>query len=187
MKLIELDSEYHVIINPELFLIDCFVELRDDRKDPKLLLQEIGFIYFFYDLKSDFQFQTNKKERLKDVKKYVKMPPGWEVDDKLQECINTYNYLSQTVSGRLLSNAYLSVDKINDQLNLMDLNERDKMGKPIWNIKQFADTTKLIPQLMETLEQSELAYIKGQEKNDKLRGNKIKTLYEDGFNKPSAT
>ena len=187
MKLIELDSEYNPIINPELFLLDAFVKLRDSRKDPKLLLQEIGFIYFFYNLKSDFQFQTNKRERLKDVKHYVKLPPGWEVDEILQECIDAYTYMSQTVAGKLLENAYLSVDKINDQLNLIDLNERDNNNKPIWNIKQFADTTKVIPELMDTLEKAEKAYIKGHEQNDKLRGSKLKTLYEDGFNKPKAS
>lgn len=182
MKLIELDEEWNIILNPELFLIDCFEQLRLDRKkDKKLLLKEIGFIYFFYNLKSVFQFETNKAARKKNVKSYVKLDDQWEVDDLLQECIDTYLFLSQTVASKLLNNAYMSVDKINAQLDEIDLNERDKMGKPIWNLKQFADTTKIIPQLFETMEQAEKAYLKGQAENDTLRGDKLKTLYEDSL------
>lgn len=187
MKLVELDSEYNPIINPELFLLDCFAKLRDDRKNPKLLLKEIGYIYFFYDMKSDFQFQTNKKERHKDVKKYVNLDVNWDVDDILEECISTYLYLSQTVAGKLLESAYLTVDKIKDQLNLIDLNERDDRGKPIWNIKQMADTSKIIPDILESMQKSEKAFIKGQEENEKLRGSKLKTLYEEGFKKKTGS
>lgn len=186
MKLVELDSEYNVIVNPELFLLDCFAKLRDDRKDPGLVLKEIGYIYYFYNMRSEFQMQTNKKERHVDVKRYVNLDVNWEIDDILQECIDAYLYLSQTVAGKLLASAYLTVDKIQDQLTSIDLNERDERGKPIWNLKQMADTSKLIPGIIESIEQSEKAYLKGQQENEKLRGNKLKTIYENGFGKPKA-
>lgn len=183
MKLVELDSEYQVIVNPELFLIDCFAALRDDRKNPKLLLKELGYIYFFYNMKSEFQFQTNKAERAKDVKRRCKLDEKWKVDKLLLECIDVYLYLSQTVGGSILESAYLMADKIKDQMNLIDLNERDKSNKPIWNVKQMVDTSKSLPDLMESLNKAEMTYMKGQNENNKLRGDKLKTLYEDGFKK----
>lgn len=187
MKLVELDSEWNPIINPELFLIECFEELRIDRqKDKDLLIKEIGYIYFFYNLKSDFQFQTNKKERHKDVKRYVGLPDDWEIDDLLGRCIDTYLYLSQSVSSKILQTAYMSVDKLKEQLEAIDLNERDSNNKPIWNIKHYSDTTKVIPDLLETIQKAEKAYLKGEQENEKLRGNKLKTLYEDGFSSPGA-
>jgi hypothetical protein len=181
MKLIDLDDNYNVVLDPEVFLLKDFQALRDDRKDPERVLAEIGYLYFFFNPRSEFQFQTDKQERHKDVLKRVGLPEDWTIDAIMQACIDTYLYLSQTISGKLLESAYLTVDKIKDQLNKIDLNERDKSDKPIWNIKQIVDTSKVIPQLMETIRESEKAYIKGQAENDQLRGNKIKTLYEDGF------
>jgi hypothetical protein len=181
MKLIDLDDQYNVVLDPEVFLLDDFKKLRDDRKDPELLLKEIGYIYFFYSLKSEFQFQTDKNKRHEDVLRRVNLPAEWKPDDLVSACIKLYIHLSQTVAGGLLESAYLTVDKIKDQLNSINLNERDERNKPIWNIKQILDTSKSIPELMETIRDAEKAYIKGQEEEDQLRGNKIKTLYEDGF------
>lgn len=180
MRLIELDSEYNIVLNPELFHLSVFEKLRDDRKDPALLLKEIGYIYFFYNMGSDFQFQSDQKERHKDVKKRVGLPVKWSVDKLLKDCIDEYLYLSTTVSSKLLEGAYLIVNKTTQQLKDINLNERTKSGTPVWNLKQITDMTKNLPELFESVQKAEKAYIKHREENDQLRGDKIKTLYEDG-------
>lgn len=185
MKLFELDDTYTVNFNPEIFLIEDFRKLRDSRKkNIELIYKELGFIFFFCDLKSDFQFQTNKVLREEDVKKQVGLDEKWKPDDLVLACMKTYKYLSQTVSSRLLESIYITVDKIKFQLEGIDLNERHPTTNvPIWNIKQISDTAKSFPSLMESIRQAEKEYIKGQEENEKLRGDKIKTLYEDGITK----
>lgn len=182
MKLFELDDTYTVNFEPEIFLIKDFKNLRDSRKKKiDLLYKELSFIYFYCDMSSDFQFQTSKVDREIEIKKFVDLPETWKPDKLINACIETYNYLSQTVSSRLLESIYTTVDKIKTQLEDLNLNERDKSNRPIWNVKQIVDSIKVMPDLLESIRKAEKEFIKGQQESDKLRGEKIKTLYEDGI------
>lgn len=180
MTLIELDSEFNIVVKPELFQIESFAKLRDSRKNVALFLKEIGYIYFFYNMGSDFQFQTDQKERHKDVVDRVGLPTKWSPDKLLQECIKDYRHLSTTVASKLLEGAYVLVNKTSLQMHNIDVDERDKNNRPIWNLKQIASMVKDISQLFESVSNAEKAYIKHQDENEKLRGNKVKTLYENG-------
>lgn len=186
MKLFHLDDTYTPQFEPEVFLIHDFAELRKSRKkNIELLYKEMAYIYFFCDLRSDFMFNTNTKDRHNDVVKFVKLPKDWKPDDKLKKCMEVYNYLSETVAGKLLGSCYVGVNKITELLESIDLNERNASGNTIWNQKQISDTIKGIPALLKSLKEAEAEYLKGQAENDKLRGDKIKTLYEDGFTRTS--
>jgi hypothetical protein len=183
MKIFELDESYNVIFSPELFLLKDFRDLRDDRKDIDILYKEISYIYFFADLGSDFQFELNLNKRKKDLIRYVGLPPNWKPDKLVETCIEVYEYLSQTVSSSLLESVYAIVDKFQKQIKGIDLNERDKGGKPIWNQKQIMDMAKSVPDLLESTKKAEFEFLKDQEKETKIKGDKLKTLYEDGFKK----
>lgn len=183
MKLLNSPDGFIVEVNPELYMIKEFANLLENRKDKKLLLKEIAYIYFFYDLSSDFQFELNEFSRHKDLIKYLDLPTDWTKDKLLNEAIDAFNYLSQSPASRLLQTAYIGADKLKSQLETMNLNERDKGGKPIWNIKQFNDTLKQIADTVESLDKAEKKFIKSQEDNSKLRGTKTKSMYEDGFKK----
>lgn len=174
MKLISSSDGYSIEIEPELYTIREFAELLESRKkDKSLLIKELSYIYFFTDMGSDFQFQSNEIERHKDVKKYLALPDTWKKDKLIQEAIEAYKYLSQTASSRLLQSVYIAVDKIKSQLETIDLNERDKAGKPIWNIKQIQDTIKAMPDLMMNIEKAEKQFIRSQEEvNNKKKTNK---------------
>jgi len=182
MKLFELDETYNLIFHPELFLLKDYKDLRDDRNDVDILYKELGYVYYQCDMKSVFQFELDPLKRKEDIKKYVGLSKIWEPDELVKTCEKVYNYLSQTVSSKLLSTAYLTVDKFDTQIRNLDLNERDKNGKPIWNQKQIMDLANSIPQLLETVQKSEAQFLKAEQEETKLRGDKVKTLYEDGFN-----
>lgn len=181
MKLIKCkEDNFTLEIEPELYTIREFAELVESRKKKEgLLIKELGYIYFFADLNSDFQFQASEIERNKDLIKYLDLPSGWKRDKLLNEAIEAYRYLSQTTSSKLLQAAYLAADKIKIQLETIDLNERDRNGKPIWNLKQFNDTVKGIAETVEKLDKAEKQFIKAQEENTKLRGTKNKSVYDD--------
>lgn len=180
MKLIRSNDGYTIEVEPELYKIKEFAELIESRKkNLDLLHKELCYIYFYTDMSSDFQFQSDKNERHKDLKKYLDLPSVWKRDKLVDEAIKAYEYLSQTASSRLLQSVYIAVDKIKNQLETIDLNERDKVNKPIWNIKQIQDTIKAMPDLMANIEKAEKQYIKSQEENTKVRGNKSKSTYDD--------
>lgn len=112
----------------------------------------------------------------------VGLPKDWEPDDLVKACMKVYKYLSQTVSSNLLESCYIAVEKLQAHLNTLDLNERNETsGTPIWNPKIISDIVKNVPELLKAIQQAEAEYIKGQNINDKLRGDKIKTFYEDGI------
>lgn len=180
MRLITSKDGYTIEIEPELYTIKDFADLLESRKKNKeLLYKELAYIYFFADMSSDFQFQTNETERHKDLKKYLNLPTDWKKDKLIEEAIETYRYLSQTPSSRLLQSVYIAVDKIKTQLETIDLNERDKSNKPVWNIKQIQDTIKAMPDLMMNIEKAEKQYIKSQEENNKIRGKKETSMYDN--------
>lgn len=179
MKLIRSKDGFSIEIEPELYSIADFAKLIESRKkNESLLIKELSYIYFFTDMTSDFQFQTNEHDRHKDLKKYLDLPADWDRDRLIDEAIETYKYLSQNPSSRLLQSVYIGVDKIKSQLESINLNERDKMGKPVWNIKQFQDTVKALPMVMESISQAEKQYIKSQVESTKIRGNKAKSMYD---------
>jgi len=180
MKLLTSNDGFNVEINPELYAIKEFANLLESRKDKALLVKEISYIYFFYDMATDFQFETNELARNKDVIQYIGLPDDWQPDELVNEAIKAFKYLSQTVSSKLLKTAYMAINKIQEQLESINLNERDKSGKPIWNIKQIQDTINAMPMVMERIEKAEKQFIKSQEDNTKLRGTKLKSIYEDG-------
>jgi len=123
-------------------------------------------------------FQTDEVLRNSELVKYLDLPRTWKKDTKMKEAIEAYKYLSQTPSSLLLQAAYIGVDKVKTQLRDIDLNERDKGGKPIWNLKQFNDTLKAVASTVEQLDKAEKQFIKSQIENDKIRGNKNKSLYD---------
>lgn len=167
-------------VNPLLYTIAEFANLIEFRsKDRKLLLKELAYIYFHTDLKSDFQFQVDANERKRDLIKYLDLDASWTVGPEVKKAIEAYKYLSQTVSSKLLATVYSIVDKIEAQLNSIDLDERDKSNKPIWNIKQIQEVAQRLPYVMESIDKAEKIYIRSQEDNTKIRGTKTKSLYED--------
>lgn len=183
MNLIQSKDGYNVEINPELYTIHEFAELLESRKDKKLLLKEIAYIYFFYDLSSDFQFELNTMARHDDVVRYVNLPGTWSKDKYMDNAIAAFLYLSQTPASKLLQAAYIGANKLKEQLEQLDLNERDKAGRPIWNLKQYNDTLKSLADTVDSIDKAERQFIKSQEDNSTLRGTKIKSIYEDGFRK----
>lgn len=182
MKLFNLDDTYTVTFEAEIFLLDSFKKLKESRKkDISKLYKEMSYIYFFCDMSSDFQYQPDEKLRTIDIKKYVKLPEKWKPDAILESCIETYNHLSQTISSKLLKSVYIAVDKVGLHLETVDLTERDKNMKPVFNQKDVIASVKQIPDLLKAIRQAESEYVKNKEINEKLRGGKIQTMYEKGF------
>lgn len=179
MKLLRSPDGFSIEVDPEIYTIRQFADLVENRKkNTSLLLKELGYIYFFADLKSDFQFQTNEIERNRELINFLGLPDNWKKDKLLEEAIEAYKYLSQTPASGLLQSCYIMADKIKEQLTGIDLNERDKGGKPVWNIKQIQDTIKALPYVMESIEKAEKQYIKSQEENNTIRNNKQKSMYD---------
>ena len=68
MRLLKYEG-FKLTFEPELLTIKVFKKLhqRDKTKDKSKFLQELGYIYFFVDPRSDFQIYTDEEERHKKI------------------------------------------------------------------------------------------------------------------------
>lgn len=177
IRLLHSSDGYTVKPDPELLVIRVVDDLIKDRDNEDLVTKELGYIYFQYNLVSDFNSQKDMVLRSEDVRDYVGLPPDWIVDNKLQRVIDIYVESQENeISYSLLKTSYNMVDKIKDQLDNIDLNERDKSGKPMWNIKIIKDTVGGLYELTESLKKVENEFIKSQQKNMSGRSG---TLYDN--------
>lgn len=182
MRLFNLDENYDVQIDPEVFLIEDFKKLRDSRKNPELILKEISFLFFFCDLRSEFTYNQNLQERKNEIIKRINLPENYTLDDLMKNAIKTYKELALTPAAKLLQTSYIVLDNIDNQLKTIDITKVNKNGIPIWNIKQVMDTLKAIPEVVQAIKQAEEEFLKEEETaSAQMKGNRIKSLYEDGF------
>ena len=125
MKLLKYEG-YNLTFEPELLTLKVFKQLhsRDRTKDKSRFLQELGYIYFMEDPRSDYQYITNPEERTKAIIKGEGLPKTWKVDALLQEAIDYYKTFKPT-SALLLEDTRTAVDKLREQLRDIDLSAKD--------------------------------------------------------------
>ena len=84
MRLIKYEG-YNLTIEPELLTLAPFKKIwtRDKSKDKSKALQELGYIYFMYDIRSDYQIYIDEEKRI----------ARHEITTNLEQIIVTAKYL----------------------------------------------------------------------------------------------
>ena len=171
----------------ELWGLTAFKKLldRDKTKDKTKAIKEITFIYFYCDIKSDFQYITNKEQRLVEVAKEVGLSKDFKIDKDLQAAIDLYTKLTTTVVATLYRQTLASASAIGDYLENTKalLAERDNQGKPVTDISKLTTALGRVPKLMSDLKASYKEVVKEQEDiENKKKGSKSFNIFEDGLN-----
>ena len=179
MKLLKYEG-YNLTFEPELLTLSVFKKLhsRDKTKDKSKFLQELGYIYFREDPRSDYQYITNTEDRSKAIIEGEGLPNNWKVDDCLQEAIEYYKSF-KTTSALLLEDTRAAVDKLRKQLRDINLSDTDDKGKPIYTLNVVVSAIKQVPSLVRDLDEAEKAIAKELIQNDRIRGSAEKSMYED--------
>ena len=75
MKLFKFEG-YRVIIEPETLLLKPFrlIWERDKKETKEKAINELGFIYFFADPRSDYQYIVDEEDRIKAIKEGEGLP-----------------------------------------------------------------------------------------------------------------
>lgn len=183
MKLFKFEG-FKLHISEEALTIKAFKELwdRDKTKDKNKALQELGFIYFFCDPRSDYMFLVDEDSRFESIIEQEGMPDNWQPDEKVKKAIEVYKYLTTSSGSLLLQDTREMVDKVRQQLKEIDLKAVDDKGKPIWNLTTVTSLMKQLPQFIEELNKAEKAINSEVEETSKMRGAGVKKLLEDGLN-----
>lgn len=176
MEILDLKNNTPVI-HPAALMIPVFKKLwdRDKTKNKTQVLNELAYIYYIADYKSDFSDIIDEKERREEVSKLFNI----KEDELINDCINFYKERQQTISMHLLQSAKTGVNKIKQYIDTVNLTECDDKGKPIHDV---AKLNMLISKLGETIEgirKLEEIVAKETEDNTRVRGGNALAMFEN--------
>lgn len=179
IKLFKRDG-YEIKVEPEALLLKPFKKIwtRDKSKDKNRAMQELGFIYFVCDPRSDYQYLVDLDTRMESVKQGEGLPNDWTPDQAVKEAMEFYSSFKPT-SALLLEDTRVAVDKLREHLKNMDFNEVDDKGKPKYTLNTITSTIKQIPELIKGLDEAEKAVTSDIREMSKARGNHEKAIMED--------
>ena len=179
IKLFKKDG-YEIKVEPEALLLKPFKKIwnRDRSKDKNRAMQELGFIYFVCDPRSDYQYLVDLDTRMESVKQGEGLPNDWTPDQTVKEAMEFYSSFKPT-SALLLEDTRVAVDKLREHLKNMDFNEVDDKGKPKYTLNTITSTIKQIPELIKGLDEAEKAVTSDIREMSKARGNHEKAILED--------
>lgn len=179
MKLFKYEG-YKITISEEALLLKPFKEIwqRDKSKNKDKALQELGYIYFMSDPRSDYQYLVDEEERSKAIKEGEGIPNSWNPDKAVLDAITFYKSFKPT-SALLLEDTRFAVDKLRKLLREIDLTQTDDKGKPIYTLNTITATIKQIPSLVKDLDEAEKTLSKEIMESSKVRGSQEKSMYED--------
>lgn len=155
MKLFKYEG-YRVVISEEAMMLKPFKKIwdRDDSKDKHNALNELAFVYFYADPRSDYQYITIPEDRINAIKEGEGLPDKWQPDKDLLKAIEFYDSF-KPMSALLLDDSRKMINKLRDYINDIDFNEKDDKGKPIYTMSSITSTIKQIPELTKTLNEAE--------------------------------
>lgn len=171
---------YTVTIEPEALMLAPFKAIwqRDKSKDKSKAMQELAFIYFMEDPRSDYQYLVDAAVREEEIKKGEGLPESWKPDKVVQRAIEFYRSFKPASAG-LLEDTRYAVNKLRELLRNINLDERDDKGKPVHTLSSVTQTIKQIPGLVKDLDEAERALSREILQEAKARGSQTKALYED--------
>lgn len=155
MKLFKYEG-YRVVISEEAMMLKPFKKIwdRDDSKDKHNALNELAFVYFYADPRSDYQYITIPEDRINAIKEGEGLPDKWQPDKDLLKAIEFYDSF-KPMSALLLDDSRKMINKLRDYINDINFNEKDDKGKPIYTMSSITSTIKQIPELTKTLNEAE--------------------------------
>ena len=171
---------YNLTIDPMLLTLKPFRNLweRDTSDKKEKAIQEIAYIYFMEDPRSDYQYIIDREERETQIKEGEGLKKSWKPDKQVLSAMSLYASF-KTPAALLLEDTRMAVDKLRQLLRNIDLNEVDDKGRPIYTLNTITSTIKQIPGLIKDLDEAERALAKEIAQSDKVRGAQEKSIYED--------
>ena len=166
---------YKIVISEEAFALKPFRQIwqRDKTINKDKALMELGFIYFFCDPRSEYQFLVDDKERMEAIKEGEGLPPKWEPDKLLIEAMDFYKSF-KPISALLLEDTRFMVNKFRLKLRELDFDSLE--------VREFKEITAIVKQitpLIKDLDEAEKALNSEMRNVGRMRGQGEKTIFED--------
>lgn len=171
---------YTVTIEPEAIMLAPFKAIweRDKDENKSTAMQELAYIYFMGDPRSDYQYLVDEEVRRDEVVKGLGMPAYWKEDDVVKRARTFYESFKPTSAG-LLEDTRIAINKLRQLLRNIDLEETDDKGRPVYTLNTITATIKQIPALVRDLDEAERTLSKDIIQEARARGSQTKAIGED--------
>lgn len=171
---------YTVNVEPEAIMLAPFKAIwdRDTTSTKSIAMQELAYIYFMDDPRSDYQYLIDDEVRMHEVIQGLGMPEGWAEDDVIKRARTFYKSFKPTSAG-LLEDTRIAVNKLRELLRNIDLEEKDDKNRPVYTLNTITATIKQIPSLVKDLDEAERTLSKDIIQESRARGSQSKALGED--------
>lgn len=165
---------YEVRVAPEALTLKPFKKIweRDKSKTKERALQELSFVYFYCDPRSDYQYIIDDENRLEAVKEGEGLPKSWKPDKDLEAAIELYRSFD-TSAALLLKAANEAVEKVRSLL--IELEPDDTKS-----LKDYLTALKMIPEVATMLKDAEKS-LNDESQYGEAKGAIEKTLFDDGL------
>jgi len=168
-------------MNPQALAIPEFRYLwdRDDDIDKDNAVREISYIVFLCDesLANPYRsYKEGDRERVL-MKDFIK-DKKWKVDKHILAGIDKFIEATQTTNSRLLKAAKNAAEKLAGYFDMIDFNEIDKDGKPMYSARELASNLAAVGNIVKSLHQLEEMVKKEQLESNTVRGGGEIGFYE---------
>jgi len=183
MKIFEIENN-NVTYAPQALLLKPFKELweRDKSKSKGRAKDELAYIWYMEDVRSDFYDIVDEDERRTEVLKFLtELPPSYKEDAAIKTAKKEYKRLSEGMAVKLLKDAMIMIQKMRVAMLATDFDERDKSGKPIHDIDKVMRYVDRIPTLLKSLKETYREIEREAQEQHLMRGDRIKSTFEEGI------
>ena len=165
---------YEVRVAPEALTLKPFKKIweRDKSKTKDTALQELAFVYFYCDPRSDYQYIIDNNDRMEAVKEGEGLPSNWKPDKDLEAAIQLYSSFDSS-AALLLKSANEAVEKVRKLLKELEPDDTK-------SLKDYLTALKMIPEVAAMLKDAEKA-INEENEYGEAKGAIEKTLFDDGL------
>lgn len=185
MKLFEM-KDFNLHVTEEAWGLLPFKTIlkRDKNRTKETAFKEMLFIYYYVDIRSDYVYIINDKERCCEIIKDIGLPSDWKIDSVIQNAIDYYNSMSLSPIAKLYKSSLKAADDISKYLESTDelLKERTVNGSVVNTLATITASLKSVPIIMKDLKAAyKEVLIEQKDMEGKTKGSRSYGLFEDGI------
>jgi hypothetical protein len=170
MKIFELVN-YELTIDPIVFTLKPFADIKKKYKDRDLLYGEMAFIFYYADWRSDYSSIIDDEERKEKILSELYIDRNkLVIDESTFLAIEFYNDRQETLSMLLYKDARFAINKIREYLRTVDLMKVDENDKPIHDVVKLTKTIESSATIVDKMVLLEESIKKEKQANTKIRG-----------------
>jgi len=184
MKLFEM-KDFTLNVNVEAWGLLPFKAIlkKDKSRTKETAFKEMLFIYYYVDVRSDYMYIVNNKEREKEIIKDIGLPSDWTQEDYIKDAIAFYNKFTTPIQ-KLYKSSLKSVDDVSKYLEDTDilLAERTDKGGTVTTLPMIMTSIKTVPLIMKDLKAAYKEVLAEQkEMEGRTKGSRSMGLFEEGL------